>query len=188
MLAHGPLARQITTARFWEEVRKIIWARLCLGRLAPLANRVRLQGRLIVKNHGELIIGRNVQLCGRIVPIEMKVERGARLVIGDFTLMNYGCSFGVTRCVEIGPHAIIGPYCNIVDSDYHSLDPVHRLKRPEAVPVILHDNVWLGARVMILPGVTIGANSAIGAGSVVTHSIPPDVLAAGVPARVIRKL
>ena len=188
MSIYRRLARQIGTLRFWDEVRKILWAKLCLGRLAPWSRRIRLQGRIVVKNRGELIIGRNVQMCGYMVPIEMRVERGARLEIGDFTLMNYGCSFGATRAVCIGPHAIIGPYCNIVDSNYHSLDPVHRLNRPESAPVILHENVWLGARVLVLPGVTIGANSVIGAGSVVTHSIPSNVLAAGVPAVVIRNL
>ncbi len=188
MSVYRQFARQFGTAWFWEEARKILWARLCLGHLAPLTHRIRLQGRIIIKNQGELIIGRKVQMSGRIVPIEILVERGARLVIGDFTLMNYGCSLGATRCVEIGPHAIIGPYCNIVDSNYHSLDPLHRLNRPESVPVILQENVWLGARVLILPGVTIGGNSVIGAGSIVTHSIPPNVLAVGVPAEVIRGL
>ncbi|HYP87619.1 MAG TPA: DapH/DapD/GlmU-related protein, partial [Polyangiaceae bacterium] len=59
---------------------------------------------------------------------------------------------------------------------------------PDSAPVILEENVWLAARVIVLPGVTIGKNTVVGAGSVVTKDLPSDVLAAGIPAKVIRPL
>jgi maltose O-acetyltransferase len=76
----------------------------------------------------------------------------------------------------------------MMDNDFHSLEPEKRQVKPPSAPIILEENVWLGARVIVLRGVTIGKGSVIGAGSVVTKDIPPGVLAAGSPARVIRKL
>jgi maltose O-acetyltransferase len=76
----------------------------------------------------------------------------------------------------------------ITDNNFHRLEPEHRDEIPESAPVIIEENVWLGGRVIVLPGVTIGAGSAVGAGSVVTHNIPPRSLAVGVPARVIKNL
>ncbi|MEI6212126.1 MAG: DapH/DapD/GlmU-related protein [bacterium] len=71
-----------------------------------------------------------------------------------------------------------------MDNDYHSVED--RRQPGVSAPIILGCNVWLGVRVIVLKGVTIGDNAVIGAGSVVTHDIPANSLAAGVPARVIR--
>ena len=62
------------------------------------------------------------------------------------------------------------------------------MERPESGPAVLEENVWLGARVIVMAGVTIGADSAVGAGSVVTRDVSPGSVAAGVPARVVRDL
>jgi len=122
------------------------------------------------------------------VPLELAVGVGATLEIGDRSFINYGGSISAMSSVSIGADATIGPHCLILDNDFHELDPGRRNEMPASRPVVLEQNVWLGARVIVLPGVRIGKNSAIGAGSVVTKDIPPDVVAAGVPARVIRKL
>ena len=79
-------------------------------------------------------------------------------------------------------------YCMIIDSDFHDIDPEHRLERPRPRSITIGDNVWLGARVIVLPGVSIGENSVVGVGSVVTRDIPPGSLAVGVPARVVRSV
>jgi acetyltransferase-like isoleucine patch superfamily enzyme len=73
----------------------------------------------------------------------------------------------------------------ILDSAGHYVDFSQRRERPPAKPVVIEESVWLASRVMVLPGVTIGRNSQIAAGSVVTSDIPADSLAAGVPARVL---
>jgi maltose O-acetyltransferase len=75
-----------------------------------------------------------------------------------------------------------------MDNDFHRVEPERRHEVPESLPIILGENVWLGARVVVLRGVTIGAHSVVAAGSVVTRDIPPRTLAAGVPARVVREL
>ena len=75
-----------------------------------------------------------------------------------------------------------------MDNDFHRLEPERRLERPPSRPVVLGSNVWLGGFVIVLPGVTIGDDSVVAAGSVVTRDVPPGVLVGGVPARPIREL
>jgi galactoside O-acetyltransferase len=91
--------------------------------------------------------------------------------------------------IRIGAGALLGSGVTIYDSDFHDLHPDRRRGgHPRMAPVELGANVFIGDRAIILKGVTIGANSVIGAGSVVTTSIPEDVIAAGNPARVIRAI
>jgi maltose O-acetyltransferase len=91
--------------------------------------------------------------------------------------------------VSIGARCLIGDGVLIMDSDAHNLSPGGRHDQaPLISPVYIEDNVFIGSRVIILKGVTIGKDSVIGAGSVVIRSIPPGVIAAGNPAKVIRPL
>lgn len=91
--------------------------------------------------------------------------------------------------IHIGPRALLGSRVCVYDSDFHELDPGRRRGgRPATAQVTLGENVFVGDRSLILKGVEIGANSVIGAGSVVVRSIPEGVVAAGNPARVIREL
>ena len=150
---------------------------------------VRVRGRARVKPlEGVLDLGERVRFVGHVVPVEISVERNGSLTIGDRTFINYGTSIGVTRSVTIGADCDLGPYVNIVDTHFHRLEPERRGERPDPDPVVIGDNVWLGARVIVLPGVTIGEGSVVGAGSVVTGDIPARSLAVGSPARVIRAL
>jgi maltose O-acetyltransferase len=137
---------------------------------------------------GKLIVGERVQFISTRAQLEILVEAQGTLEIGDDTIINYGTSICATRHVRIGRGALVGMHAIIMDTDYHRLDPLHRQERPESLPIVLEENVWLAARVVVLRGVTIGANSVIGAGSVVTKDIPPNVFAAGLPARVIKHL
>ncbi|HTB51068.1 MAG TPA: acyltransferase [Solirubrobacteraceae bacterium] len=91
--------------------------------------------------------------------------------------------------IRIGANALLGSCVEILDSDFHELHPDRRRGgRPSMAPVELGENVFIGDGVKILKGVSIGAHSVIGAGSVVTKSIPAGVIAAGNPARVIGEL
>jgi maltose O-acetyltransferase len=114
----------------------------------------------------------------------------ASIVIGDGADINNNVLIKSEGAgIRIGANALLGSRICIYDSDYHDLDPRHRAGgRPRMAPVELQDNVFIGDRVVILKGVTIGADSVIGAGSVVTSSIPSGVIAAGNPARILRKL
>ncbi len=91
--------------------------------------------------------------------------------------------------IRIGARALLGSEVTIYDSDFHDLRPNHRRDgQPRMAGVELGEDVFVGDGVKILKGVTVGAHSVIGAGSVVTGSIPEGVIAAGNPARVIRAL
>lgn len=113
-------------------------------------------------------------------------------------VLQIGSDFGMTGgviCAEdriiIGNRVTIGANCTISDTDFHPLDPLERRRNPLAgrtSPVNIEDDVFIGMECLILKGVTIGTGSVIGAGSVVTHDIPPSVIAAGNPAQVIRQL
>jgi maltose O-acetyltransferase len=91
--------------------------------------------------------------------------------------------------IKIGPRALLGSHVTVYDSDFHDLRPGRRRGGiPQMAAVELAEEVFVGDHVLILKGVTVGAHSVIGAGSVVTSSIPAGVVAAGNPARVIRAL
>lgn len=120
------------------------------------------------------------------------VDRNARLTIGS----HVGISQTALIChksIIIGNDVKIGGGVCIYDTDFHSLDPLIRkssedLKNRIEKPVVIHDNVFIGAHSLILKGVTIGENSIIGAGSVVTKSLPANQIWAGNPAHFIRNL
>jgi maltose O-acetyltransferase len=129
-----------------------------------------------------------VRFSSTVAKLELGIGPGGLLEIGDQVLINYGCSIGATELVRIGSRANIGTHVMLIDNAFHHLDPERRDEAPPSAPVILEENVWLAARVIVLPGVTVGENSVIGAGSVVTHDVPANVLAAGCPAKVIRSI
>ena len=123
--------------------------------------------------------------------------------VGDFTLMNGALVMAEER-IEIGSHCLISWNVGIADSDFHPLAPAQRIidahalapffkdrpPRPKlrTVPVIISDNVWIGMNAIILKGVTIGENSVVAAGAVVTKSVPANVVVAGNPAVVTKEL
>jgi maltose O-acetyltransferase len=145
-------------------------------------------GQPSVHNYGTLIIGERLRLVSTIATLEMSIGEEGTLDIGDNVFINYGCSIAATHKIHIGSQCAIGTYVIMMDNDFHRIEPERRFERPPSAPIVLEDNVWLGARVIVLRGVTIGQGCVVGAGSVVAHDIPPRSLAAGVPAKVIRSL
>jgi acetyltransferase-like isoleucine patch superfamily enzyme len=172
----------------WRQGRAVLNARWYLRNADVVGERVRVRGNPVVRNHGRMVIGERVQLNSTIATLELVTEPGGVLEIGARTLVNFGCSLVATERLEIGANCHIGPYTMMLDNDYHRLEPERRLERPPSKPIVIGDNVWIGARVIVMAGVTIGTDSCIGAGSVVTADVPPRTLAAGVPARVIKEL
>jgi maltose O-acetyltransferase len=137
-----------------------------------------------VLNLGTLVIGERVHILSSLLPIELVSMPGATLVIGDRTTLNYGVSIAAHESIRIGQRCQMGPYVNIQDNDWH--DVLDRSRKPPSKPVVIEDNVWLGTRAIVLPGVTIGHDSVVAAGAVVMTNIPPRSVAMGNPARVIR--
>lgn len=115
---------------------------------------------------------------------------GARICIGDGTGISNSCIYAAEEII-IGKHVLIGGNCKIYDTDFHSIDAEQRVTKKEKVKtqkVIIGDNVFVGAHCIILKGVTIGENSIIAAGSVVTKDVPANQIWGGNPAKYIRNI
>ncbi len=146
---------------------------------------------------GEVALGEGVQFGWRNSPFfysgycHVEVSNAAaRIEVGDRTEFNNNLMLkSEGEGIRIGKDCLFGAEVQIFDSDFHQLDPSRRVGGvPRTAAVEIGDNVFAGMGVKILKGVTIGSDSVIGAGAVVTKSIPAGVIAAGNPARVIREL
>lgn len=138
---------------------------------------------------------------GKYVSVGMNFycECGKHIFLGDKVVINMNCTFLDDNIISIGSNVLIAPNVQLYtathpveagerfveDWDEHSGDLFFRTK---ALPITIGNYVWIGGGAIVLPGVTIGDNCVIGAGSVVTKSIPANSVAAGNPCRIIRKL
>jgi len=155
-------------------------------RRADTAPTVRLRGRAYIRGNGRIAIGERVRMDGFVQPIHLSCFRDATLTIGEGTFINYGCNIGATERIEIGRNCDIGQLTIIMDSDWHETGD-HRSSSPSG-PVIIEDDVWIGARVTILKGTHIGRGAVVGAHAVVRGDVPPRSVVGGVPARLIKYL
>jgi acetyltransferase-like isoleucine patch superfamily enzyme len=152
-----------------------------VGPWARVAGRVR-----IYKDNGEIILGDAVRIASDNARTVLAVFPGGRIEIGDRTFLNCGVDISATRLVKIGADCLLGAHVGILDNDFHDINERSRMPPPR--PVVIGDRAWLGNRVMVLPGVTIGADAVVGAASVVVSDIPARSVAVGNPARVIKTL
>ncbi|MDJ0632722.1 MAG: sugar O-acetyltransferase [Xenococcaceae cyanobacterium MO_188.B29] len=115
-------------------------------------------------------------------------DYGCHIFAGDNLYINYDCTILDCNEVHLGNNVLLAPKVQIYTA-YHPTDPELRLSGQElAAPVIIGDNVWIGGGVIICPGISVGSNVTIGAGSIVTKDIPNNVVVAGNPARIIKKI
>lgn len=115
-------------------------------------------------------------------------DYGYQIHVGARTFVNFGLVALDVAPITVGDDVQIGPYVQLLTAT-HPLEPEPRRDRWESArPITIGDNVWLGGGVVVCPGVRIGEDTVVGAGAVVTTDLPAGVLAAGVPARVVRSL
>jgi acetyltransferase-like isoleucine patch superfamily enzyme len=148
-----------------------------------------------------IILGNRVALCSspsgnplgvNHAVILSTIRPGSSIRIGDHTGLS-GAGICAAQSVTIGQYCLIGANVTITDYDFHAVKPENRRYNTRAedigcAPVVIEDNVWIGMNSIILKGVTIGRNTVIAAGSVVTGPIPANCLAGGNPAKVITSL
>jgi maltose O-acetyltransferase len=128
-------------------------------------------------------VGRN-----SIVESPFHCSYGRNIHIGDHVYLNVFCTILDCNEVHIGHHVMIGPAVQIYTAA-HLLEAEARIQGWEvAKPIVIEDNVWLGGGAILLPGVTIGRNAVVGAGAVVSRSVPANTVVAGNPARVIKEI
>jgi maltose O-acetyltransferase len=149
---------------------------------------IEITGPVIIQNNGTIDIGNQVIFDSKwYKPIYISLSQPeARLTIENNVFINYGTEISLVKEVFIGAYSAISIDCLIYDTDWHRIDGLS-LAAP-AAPTRIGRGVWLGARVMVLKGVTIGDNTVVAANSVVTRDLPNNVLAGGNPARVIRPI
>jgi acetyltransferase-like isoleucine patch superfamily enzyme len=147
-----------------------------------------------VQGRGDIILGDGVRIDGMCsIVFAARFADRPTLRIGDHTGIGHQCSFTVAQSVVIGKRCMIAAGSMILDSNGHPTDPAARLAglppSPEEVrPVEIGDNVWIGSRSIILPGVKIGDGSIVAANSVVRSVVRPYTVVAGNPARKIADL
>lgn len=138
----------------------------------------------------EALLGKLLKHIGDSVHFEpnFRCEFGFNISIGNNFFANFDCIMLDGNHITIGDNVLFGPRVGLYTAN-HALDPQERVMGGcYARPITIGDNVWIGAGVHIMGGVTIGQNSVIGAGSVITKDIPENVIAAGVPCKVIREI
>jgi acetyltransferase-like isoleucine patch superfamily enzyme len=173
----------------------------CLWHGVRCGSSPEVYGRVLIRSpRGTITIGNRVQFISSVWrssaagvshPVRLRTfAPSARIIFGDGSGMSGGSVTARSRTIRIGKNTLIGPDCLFVDSDFHVPWPPEARGNYSGTDydgdITVGDNVWFGARCMVLKGVTIGDNAVIGAGGVVVHDIPANVLAAGNPARVIR--
>jgi acetyltransferase-like isoleucine patch superfamily enzyme len=168
----------------------------------PCGKNLRVYGYpfILPFRRGQIALGSNVVLrsAGLSNPVGLNhrclirtITPEARITVSDEVSMS-GTTLLARKGIAIGRGVMIGANCTIVDSDLHPLDTEKRASREtdgiQSETIIIEDGVFLGMGVMVLKGVRIGRNTVVGAGAVVSGSLPPNAVAAGNPARVIKRV
>ena len=170
---------------------------------------LRVHNKVYVRGKGIITIGDDFHLtsddclnpiCRNLRAVLFVPQKESKIIIGNNVGMSSVCLWA-QKGIMIGDNVNIGGDCLIMDSDAHPIDYMHRRdsfiqefgqieyeSKIHSCPIIIEEDVWIGARCQILKGVKIGARSIIAAGSIVTKDIPSDVIAGGNPARIIKYL
>lgn len=175
------------TRFFWSEP-------LFRSQCSRIGSGFRMEHMPFIIGAGRITLGDDVVFGGK--PSFIFGNRGSRLpeiVVGNHTFIGHGVGFSVSDSIRIGDDCLLASGVQLSDYDGHPIDAERRRAGdptpPESIrPIVIGNDVWIGTNVLILKGVEVGDRSIIGAGAVVTRNVPPDVVVAGNPARVVKQL
>lgn len=166
-------------------VWRMLVAKWYLRSCTSLGKYVSINGKPKLENLGEMHLSDEVRVWSKIIKAKLYTGPNGTLIIGKNSRIN-GAHIDAQQSITIGKNVRIAPYTIILDSDFHSLH--NHFSDGESKPIVIEDNVWLATRCTILKGVTIGQNSVVATGAIVTKDVPPNCVVGGIPAKVIKNL
>jgi len=131
------------------------------------------------------LIGKKVDDTFFIIP-PFYTDFGENINIGKNVFVNHACTFMDRGGITLEDNVLIGPKVNLITTN-HPLNPSER-RATISHPIVIRKNAWIGAAATILPGVTIGENSVVASGAVVSKDVPPNTIVGGVPAKIIKTI
>ncbi len=165
--------------------RRIFYTARLKASVKALPHSVQCDGPVDVVGTNNVVVGERCRLGKDVV---LETQEDGEIVLGADVRVNQGCVIASHSKIEIGDCALVGEYVSIRDANHNMDDGVPMRFQPHTTtPIKIGANVWIGRGSCVLRGVAIGEGSVIAANSVVNKDIPPNVLAAGSPARVIRQ-
>jgi len=167
-------------AEVWRRVLSgLLWKPMFISRCEKVGKRLQLEQLPYITGVGSIQLGDDVRISGKIgIHFSDRLERVPKLTVGDNVFIGHGSSLHLAAGITIGNDCMLAGGTSIGES----------IREEEAKPVTIGNNVWLGSRCQVLKGVSIGDNAVIAARSLVTKDIPPNTVAAGSPAKVIRQI
>ncbi len=171
---------------FQQKVRSLLVRRDLKNKRCQVGGNLIIGKRVVISigKQSEVTIGNDVKIGDDVY---IKVKKGAKLTIGNNVHINKSSRISANEAIEIGNYTLIAPYCNILDHNH-----MYDLKNPvsaeyfEDAPIFIGEGVWLGVKVQVNKGVTIGDYSVIGANAVVTKDVAPSLVVGGIPAKKIK--
>jgi acetyltransferase-like isoleucine patch superfamily enzyme len=179
LMARKKAARRIERHGIWSHLAGL-WLRRRFQRAGIIVVNGGLPFPEVDNQGGQIRIGN----CGVFSGVRLECWANALIEVGDGTYLNRNVEIVAARSVKIGRDCKIARDVLIMDTDQHAL-PGDELT---IKPVEIQDRAWIGAKSIVLKGVTIGRDAVVAAGSVVTKDVPSGTVVAGVPARVVRRL
>lgn len=176
----NPLPSLIRLAEALSSRRRNLWFALLGVRLRGYVWMRRIS---IPRQWSDISIEKDVSLDDGVVLLCSGPPKENKIAIDQGTYLNRYTMLDAHSQISIGRNCMIGPHCYITDANHgRALGVLVREQQMEPLPVVIEDDVWLGAGVVVLPGVRLGRGCVIGAGAVVTHDVPAGAVFAGVPA------
>ncbi|MGB8021726.1 MAG: acyltransferase [Candidatus Nanopelagicales bacterium] len=156
-----------------------------LSRCASVGEGVQVTGPVLVRGHGEVVIGDGVVLDAAAAPIELNATSGARLELGARVHLGPGTSIEAAELVVLGADAVVGPFGKILDNNWHGTG-ADRRETPQSSPVLVGAGARVGTRATLLPGAGLGDGAMLLDDSVLSRRVPDGHVVTGVPARLAR--
>ena len=185
----------VTARETWIWFRRFFWNEpLFRSQCAAVGSQLWMEELPYLTGSGRIVVGNRVRLSGKSsIAFGRPQKATPEFMIGDDSFIGHACAFSISSSIRIGRHCLLAGGVQVFDMDGHPLDAESRRAGeptpPEGTaPVVIEDDVWIGTQAIILKGVTIGSRSVVAAGAVVSRDVPPDVVVAGNPARVVKRL